>query len=77
MNRQDAAARAVSCRPSWLRRSGTWLAEWIRTCFDHYAAAATYEELSRLSDPELRRRGLDRSTLAQELIEKRTRRSWR
>ena len=39
------------------------LAEWIETCGRYYGAAATYEELSRLSDAELARRGLSRDTL--------------
>jgi hypothetical protein len=34
---------------------------------DHYAAAAMYEQLSRLSDAELQRRGLSRSTLARDV----------
>jgi uncharacterized CHY-type Zn-finger protein len=37
---------------------------WANTCSDYYAAAAVYEHLSRLSNAELERRGLDRSTLA-------------
>ena len=33
-------------------------AVWIHTCADYWAAAATYEQLSRLSDADLDRRGL-------------------
>jgi len=47
----------------------TKIAGWIATCAAYYGAAATYEELSRLSDAELARRGLDRATLARELCE--------
>jgi hypothetical protein len=40
---------------------------WIETCTDYYAAAGIYEQLSRLSDTELSRRGLSRATLAAEI----------
>ena len=48
---------------------GVWRAvsDWIQTAADHYAAATLYEELSRLSDAELRRRGLARETLARDV----------
>lgn len=51
------------------------IAEWIETAADYYAAAALYERLSRLSDAELRRRGLSRARLAQDAAD--TRRRWR
>jgi hypothetical protein len=47
----------------------THLAEWIETCGRYYGAAATYEELSRLSDAELARRGLSRDSLHRALRE--------
>jgi hypothetical protein len=37
-------------RSSWLGLVPTRLAEWLKDCANHYAAAAAYEELSRLSD---------------------------
>ena len=40
---------------------------WIDTCADYYAAAAIYEHLSKLSEAELRRRGLSHTTLASEI----------
>jgi len=43
------------------------LATWVKHCADRYAAAAAYEELSRLSDAELRRRSLTRDILARDL----------
>ena len=49
--------------PSRARGIMAHLAEWIETCSRYYGAAATYEELSRLSDAELARRGLSRDTL--------------
>lgn len=40
------------------------LVGWMCTAADYYAAAAMYEDLSRLSDAELTRRGLSRKGLA-------------
>jgi hypothetical protein len=36
---------------------------WANSCTDYYAAAAMYEQLSRLSNAELYRRRLSRDTL--------------
>jgi hypothetical protein len=41
-----------------------WITAWIDVCADYYAATAVYEQLSRLSDAELQRRGLARADLA-------------
>jgi hypothetical protein len=54
---QGAGARGL------LRRA----ADWIEACADYYAASVMYEELLRLSDAELRRRGLSRETLARDI----------
>ena len=43
------------------------LARWVKDRADRHAAAAAYEELSRLSDAELRRRSLSRDILARDL----------
>jgi hypothetical protein len=43
-------------------------ASWIRTCADYWAAAAMYDSLNRLSDAELRNRGLSRATLGHEVF---------
>ena len=40
---------------------------WVESCADAYATAALYGELTRLSDAELRRRGLARETLARDV----------
>jgi hypothetical protein len=40
---------------------------YIEKMADYYAAATLYEELSRLSDAELHRRGLSRDTLARDV----------
>ncbi len=47
---------------------GQWIADCIGVMVDHCAAAATYEELARLSDAELGRRGLARATLARDVL---------
>ena len=75
MTGKDWIACPNGARAQRLRRLWNWLADCTRTCLAHYDAAASYQELSRLSDAELRRRGLDRSTLARELFERRTSRS--
>jgi hypothetical protein len=46
---------------------GARFATWVKTCADQYAAAAAYEHLSRLSDTELKHRGLSRDILARDL----------
>ena len=54
-------------RTTWLRSISARLVAWVKTCADHYAAAATYEGLSRLSDAQLHHRGLSRDILARDL----------
>lgn len=49
------------------RRLCQRLATWVKDGTDRYAAAAAYEELSRLSDSELRHRSLTRDILARDL----------
>jgi hypothetical protein len=44
-----------------------YVATWVRTCADYYAAAVLYEQLYRLSDSELHRRGLSREHLGREV----------
>jgi hypothetical protein len=52
---------------SFLRHLKAHLATSIKTCADYYEAAARYEQLSKLGDAELRRRGLSRATLARDV----------
>ena len=47
-----------------LKSAVKWLAERIDAYADYRASAVLYEELRRLSDAELRKRGLRRETLA-------------
>jgi hypothetical protein len=51
------------------RSCAAGVAEWLRACGDYYAAAALYEQLNQLSDAELHRRSLNRSTLARSIFE--------
>lgn len=51
-----------------LKAAAVWLSEWLQFCADRYAAAALYDTLSRLSDTDLDRRGLSRTTLAHDLL---------
>jgi hypothetical protein len=46
-----------------------WIADRIEAAADHYAAATIYEQLSRLSDAELQRRGIARETLQRDVSE--------
>ena len=61
---EGRSARRLSDR---LRPLASWLVTWRDTCADYYAAAAMYEQLSALSDAELARCGLSRTTLARDL----------
>lgn len=50
----------------WAKR----IAVWVSHCADAYAQATLYEDLSRLSDTELSRRGLPRDTLPRDVTQK-------
>jgi hypothetical protein len=54
-------------RPFWFRSFQVRLATWVKTCADRYAAAAAYDDLSRLSDTQLEHRGLSRDVLARDI----------
>ena len=53
----------------WLQAATARFCTWFESCADAYATAALYGELARLSDAELRRRGLGRETLARDVSE--------
>jgi hypothetical protein len=55
-------------RPAF-RSLAQWAAGWITTAVAYHEAAAMYEQLSKLSDAELRRRGLSRATLARDVCD--------
>ena len=44
-----------------------WMSAWVSARANAFAAAALYEHLSKLSDAQLHRRGLSRSTLARDV----------
>jgi hypothetical protein len=71
-NMLDVAPVARSARRSRLASRvssiATWVRDYIEQMADHYAAAAMYEQLQRLSDAELRRRGLTRENLARDVL---------
>jgi hypothetical protein len=45
------------------------LSAWVETCVTYSQAAALYDQLSRLSDAELHRRGFSRATLARKVCD--------
>jgi hypothetical protein len=70
----DAAAAGAGRLP--LRESISWIgrriAAWVAAAADYYTAATVYEQLSRLSDAELRQRGLSRGALGHHVSELRS-----
>jgi hypothetical protein len=55
-------------RPAaWLASIGATLSAWAKNWADHWAAAAAYDDLSRLSDTQLKHRGLSRDMLTRDL----------
>jgi hypothetical protein len=65
--RLPRAAAADADGPSALESLRAGVDQWFGTCADYLEAAAIYEELARLSDAELARRGLSRETLARDV----------
>ena len=79
LSRFPSAETISEVEPAASRSAGGWLATlissmakrivaYIDLMADFYAAATTYEQLYRLSDAELRRRGLSRDTLARDVL---------
>jgi hypothetical protein len=52
----------------WVSSLGTPIEDWLATAADYYTASAVYEQLSKRSDAELRRRGFSRAPLASDII---------
>jgi len=65
----DTAFSSSTAAPlsDWIRLAGQRIVTWANTCADYYAAAAMYEQLSKLSNAELHKRGLSRETLARDV----------
>lgn len=51
----------------YVKAIAAWASAWATARANALAAAALYEHLSKLSDAELHRRGLSRSTLARDV----------
>jgi hypothetical protein len=54
---------------SSIKSLARFLVTWVNSCADYYAAAAMYDQLSKLSNAELHKRGLSRDTLARDLCQ--------
>jgi hypothetical protein len=54
---------------SSIKSLARFLVTWANSCADYYAAAAMYDQLSKLSNAELHQRGLSRDTLARDLCQ--------
>jgi len=59
-----SGSHATAPFADWIRQAGQRLGIWLEASIAAAETAALYEHLSRLSDAELHRRGLSRSTLA-------------
>jgi hypothetical protein len=75
LERSEAVPRNAGALPvlNAIASIGRRIANLIDTAADYYAAAGIYEQLSRLSDAELNRRGLSRDTLARDIVQSRWR----
>ena len=62
---QSETAASLS---SSIKSLARFVIAWANSCADYYAAASMYEQLSKLSNAELSRRGLSRDTLAREIF---------
>ncbi len=60
----QALPEAVGSLGAIAQRIGAY----ARACADYWSAATAYEDLRRLSDGELRRRGLARDTLGRDVF---------
>ena len=74
MHESFASLEEIVCgkpasRASWLGSMRARFAELLKGCADFYAAAAAYDDLSRLSDLQLKHRGSSRDILARDLSE--------
>jgi hypothetical protein len=66
--------RTIAQARDQAKRFGERILEVLRACADGYAAAAEYEELSKLSKAELERRGIPSRELPQHIFETLTKR---
>ena len=59
-------AKSAAALFNSIRSLAGFFIAWVNACADYYAAAAIYEQLNRLSDAELHKRGLSRDTLSRD-----------
>jgi hypothetical protein len=64
----SSSEKTVSLSSS-IKSLARFLVSWANSCADYYAAAAMYDQLSKLSNAELHQRGLSRDTLARDLCQ--------
>jgi hypothetical protein len=64
----DAVPRRAASLAGSIKSLARFFVTWVDSCAEHYAAAAIYQQLSRLSDAELRKRGLSRDTLLRDVF---------
>jgi hypothetical protein len=64
---QSGSHIATTPLRDWIRQAGQRLGIWLEAFTAAAENAALYQHLSRLSDAELHRRGLSRSTLARDV----------
>jgi hypothetical protein len=65
----DFSSSTAALPSNWIRLAGLRIVTWATTCADYYAAAAMYEQLSKLSNAELERRVLNRATLPRDVCD--------
>ena len=53
----------------WMKLFAQRMKTWVGTCANYYEAASLYDELRRLSDAELSKRGLSRDTVARDVCQ--------
>ena len=64
-----SSAETTASLSSSIKSLARFFTTWANSCADYYAAAAMYEQLSRLSNAELNKRGLSRDTLARDVCQ--------
>jgi len=60
----QTATTGLTGQSAVLSRISTWCTHFVEGCREGQAIAARYHALSRLSTPDLARRGLNRETMA-------------
>jgi len=61
------ASKTAPPRFSWLKLLRRRLVAWLKKCANDYSDAIVYENLSRLSDAELKHRDLSRDIIARDV----------